>query len=71
MNKVNVILSLIPKTHVGEIIKTAEDAFLDAIENFVARTDNDIDDAVILPAIKGIRKYLNIPDCDEGENNEA
>ena len=45
--------------------KQLGDALLDTIENFVQRTDNTIDDKMILPAIKALRIALDIPDNDE------
>lgn len=43
------------------------DFLLDKLEEFVVRTDNKIDDAIILPVIKGLRVIWDIPDEDEEE----
>lgn len=44
---------------------TLGDYLLDKVEEYVARTDNKIDDAVVLPVIKGLRILWDIPDNDE------
>jgi hypothetical protein len=41
------------------------DALLDSLEDYVARTDNKTDDALVLPVIKGLRIALDIEDDDE------
>jgi len=43
------------------------DFLLDQLENYVQKTDNKTDDALVLPVIKGLRIALNIPDNDEEE----
>jgi hypothetical protein len=40
------------------------DMLLDQIEEFVQRTDNKIDDKLVLPAIKALRIAFDIPDND-------
>jgi hypothetical protein len=40
------------------------DAVLDAVEAFVSRTDNTLDNELILPLINSIRQNFNIPQQD-------
>jgi hypothetical protein len=40
------------------------DQLLDTLEDFVQRTDNKVDDKLILPAIKALRIAFDIPDND-------
>lgn len=51
--------------------KQLGDMLLDTIENFVARTDNTLDDKLLLPAIKALRIAFDIPDNDEQPNLEV
>lgn len=51
-----------------EVIKKGIDAFLDAIENAVANTDNKIDDKIVLPTIAALRAAIGVPDNDGGAN---
>ena len=47
------------------------DTLLDTIENFIQRTDNTIDDKLLLPAIKALRIAYQIPDNDQNEKIKA
>lgn len=49
-----------------EAIKVGIDAFLDAIENYVAKTENKVDDKIVLPAISALRAAINVPDGENG-----
>ena len=40
------------------------DAVLDSVEAFVSRTDNTLDNELILPLINSIRQNFNIPQQD-------
>lgn len=48
-----------------QIIKGTIDKALDAIENAVAESATQLDDATILPICQTIRAALNVPDNDE------
>jgi hypothetical protein len=45
------------------------DHLLDALENYVERTDNETDDKLVLPVITGLRLALRIPDEDDNTEN--
>lgn len=47
--------------------KQLGDALLDTIENHIQRTDNTLDDKLLLPAIKALRYAFGIEDNDEEE----
>ena len=47
-----------------EVLKKGMDALLDAIENAVEKSENKIDDAIVLPLCKLIRETFNIEDND-------
>lgn len=47
--------------------KDMGDYLLDSLEDYVIRTDNKVDDTLVLPSIKGLRAALDIPDNDEQE----
>lgn len=68
----NTVGVLIHKFNVDDALG---DFLLDKIEEFVMRTDNEIDDRWVLPAIVAIREALDIEDNDkpklEVTNNEA
>jgi hypothetical protein len=50
-----------------ENLKLFVDAGLDAIENFVEKSETDVDNKIILPMCKLIRNTFDIPDNDEPE----
>lgn len=56
----NLLLSLIPADFLKEVL----DSVFDKIEDKVASTENQWDDAVILPLINKARELLNVPDND-------
>lgn len=58
------IVSMLAQVLTKENLKIVADAMLDVAEDVVARSDNDIDDAIVLPAIERIRKAFDIPDND-------
>jgi len=47
-----------------EMVSTMLDAGLDAIEEYIAKSESKIDDATIIPLISMIRTSFNIPDND-------
>ena len=55
------IIALLPATAVKQIADVA----LDTAENFVGATKTEIDDAILLPAIGGVRAVFGIADNDE------
>ena len=59
------VVAVIATMMTEENMKKLADAMLDTAEDFVQKTDNTIDDAVVLPAIAKIRSVFNIPDNDE------
>lgn len=68
MTKFITVLSMLkPAFEAADVLEALGDACLDTLEEFVQRTDNTIDDAVILPAIKGLRSVAGIADNDEKE----
>ncbi len=48
----------------AKLLRQFVDTLLDFIEDFVAGTKSDIDDAIILPVCNALREILNIPDDD-------
>ena len=48
-----------------ELLKTFADKLFDMIEEFVSDTENDVDDALVLPLIGLLREAFDIPDNDE------
>ena len=40
------------------------DVALDVAENFIGETKNEVDDAILLPMIGGVRKVFSIEDND-------
>jgi hypothetical protein len=58
---VSTLLSLLSKEQGKEIV----DALFDKIEEMVERSENKIDDTVILPLITKAREILDVPDNDE------
>ena len=48
-----------------ELVRRGMDALLDEIEDYVASTPNQYDDALIGGLCSTIRAALNIPDTDE------
>lgn len=59
------VLVLIFSMVTPEVAKKAIDAALDAVEDAVAKSDNKIDDALVLPLITKIREILGVPDTGE------
>ena len=60
-----------PAFEAAEVLEALGDACLDTLEEFVQRTDNTIDDAVVLPAIKGLRHVAGIEDKPDNKETEA
>ncbi len=54
------LLGLLP----DETVKQFIDAGLDSIETAVAKSENKIDDAVVLAIVNKLRSACNIPDND-------
>jgi len=61
----NTIVAVLAQLLTPDNMKLFADKMLDWAEDFIASTDNQIDDALVLPVIKGIRTTFNIPDNDE------
>ena len=57
---INLLLSLVKKDQYKEIV----DKLIDAVEDAVEKTPNQIDDAVILPLCSKVREILDVPDED-------
>lgn len=47
-----------------DVVKKALDRLLDVIEDAIEKSENKIDDALVLPALQFIREQLGIPDND-------
>lgn len=47
-----------------EVMTAAVDGFLDVVEDAVAKSDNKIDDIIVLPVVKQVREVFNVPDND-------
>jgi len=74
MNKfLNVVGILKPVLEAANVMEQVADACLDALEEVVKRSDNKVDDAVILPAIKGLRVIVGAAEEQQKEQapNEA
>lgn len=50
-----------------ELVRKAANAFIEVIEDGARKTENKIDDAIVLPICATIRKALNVPD-EDGDN---
>lgn len=57
---VSTLLSLLSKEQGKEII----DALFDKVEEMVSRSENKLDDMVVLPLINKAREILDVPDND-------
>jgi hypothetical protein len=51
----------------GDLKDLFVDAGLDYIEDYVSKTENTMDDQVVLPMCRIIREVLNVPDNDSGD----
>lgn len=73
MKKLITIIGAIRKALLDADIKdtTLGDYLLDKVEEYVASTDNKIDDAVVLPVIRGLRILWDIPDNDDEQKIEV
>lgn len=60
-NLVSVLLSMLTPMALKNIV----DGVLDMIEDAVAASENEIDDAIVGPLITTIRNAFDIPDDDE------
>ena len=52
------LLTLIP----DDIMVRGLDALLDAVEDAIAKSESNIDDALLLPLISGLRQKFDVPD---------
>ena len=57
---INLLLGLVNK----EQYKLIVDKLIDAIEDVVEKSDNKIDDALVLPLCVKLREILDVPDND-------
>ena len=76
MNNFLAVVSMIkPALAAADVLEKLGDACLDTLEELVQRTDNTVDDAIVLPAIKGLRHVAGIADNDKPKleivNDEA
>lgn len=58
------IVALLAQVMTKENLKLVADAMLDVVEDVVAKSDNTIDDQLVLPAVRKIREAFDIPDND-------
>lgn len=61
---IGMLLGMVMKMFSPEILREFMDKILDAIEDAVAKSENTVDDAVVLPLVNMIREAFNIPDND-------
>lgn len=54
------LMALIP----DDIMQTALDKLLDAVEDAIAKSETKVDDALVLPLLAALRQKLNVPDND-------
>lgn len=54
---INALTNIIDMSKLG-------DTLLDAVEDYVQKTDNTTDDKLVLPAIKALRLAMDFPDND-------
>lgn len=59
-----IIMNVVEELLSEENIKVYGDRLFDMIEDAVTNSDTTIDDTLVLPVIKVLRKGLNIPDND-------
>ena len=52
------LLTLIP----DDIMVRGLDALLDAVEDAISKSESNIDDALLLPLISGLRQKFDVPD---------
>ncbi len=55
------LVSILP----DDALKRVADIVLDVGEDFIGATKTDVDDAILLPMLSGVRKVFSIPDNDE------
>ena len=58
------ILTQILKLLSPDLLRKMTDKLLDVVEDFVKASENDIDDAIVLPLCNMVREAFNIPDDD-------
>ena len=58
------ILSAILALLSEDKFKAVVDSLLDKVEDLVEKSDNKIDDAIVLPLCKKLRELLDVPDND-------
>lgn len=54
------LMALIP----DDIMQTALDKLLDAVEDAIAKSETKVDDALVLPLLASLRVKLQVPDND-------
>lgn len=54
------LMALIP----DDIMQTALDKLLDAVEDAIAKSETKVDDALVLPLLAALRQKLGVPDND-------
>lgn len=71
MNKLLKMLSAIRNILTPETEDQLEECLLDAIQSFVKKTDNKVDDMIATPILHGIRLMLNVPERKEEKKLEV
>ena len=61
------LVSILP----DDAMKKVADIVLDVGENFVGATKTEVDDAILLPMLSGVRKVFRIEDNDATETEAA
>ncbi len=63
MTGVSIVTALVAALP-DEALKKVADAAIDAAESLVEKSDNSIDDMIVLPITRKVRQAFNIPDKD-------
>lgn len=62
-----VLIKVVEEMMTSDAIKTYGDKLFDIVEDYVADSESQIDDVLVLPAIQKLREHLNIPDLPDNE----
>jgi hypothetical protein len=65
LNVVKALIGLALNYLTKEQLKEFADMAMDFIEDAVAKSENKVDDAVVLPVLKRFREAFDVPDNDE------
>lgn len=61
---VGIVITKILSSVTKDVSQVFLDKIFDAAEDAIAKSENTVDDAVLLPAIEKIRELFDIPDND-------